>query len=367
MSFSSIGTEMTSTEKQLADQTVVTIQSYWDVVAPAPKNSVKGQIVKGMFKNIGKKRRISLEIHHIPVATVKKIDRTDSKQCLRATISGGSFVEKVFVRISKRKKYHAATSPRHDSVSISSEANKSKSVEKNEEYDLRITNNGGGFDIDDDDDDSSIGSGMSGISSSNQTVISFPDDLHPMTSPLSAIRETDVAEEQEIEPMEQGREHRQGLASSIANKEKWVTKYKIDVTKLSIQKTESNKVTLHLHNSHDQTSGNTVNLPTTQQRTIHFYSTEQANDFCNELVALKKKEKEATARNMERATSGLDIGSKDIDDKLEFLIEIVGAQNLAIAGAYCIFLLNMSRLSFNFLSSHYSSFFYVFPYVYYNV
>ncbi len=378
-------TTKTPLENEQHEQTIIDFQSYWDVVAPAPNTSVKGQFVKGVFKTMGKQRRISLEVHKIPIPKIPSgldiesdsSDDDEEEEDLGGGFGGdydGSFVEKAYVRLSKRKMI------RQQQQKQQHVGKKSKNIHPNSS-----SGDGGSSSV-------AMGSVHSDDASSiftsddHKSIIEFPPeeaDFDPLleSSPLSIVEEdgyspiqdansdaddNDDDDNTNIPPPKRAEFHfdsdtfrakhngggtRRTHAFSSKKRthqtEKWYTKYKFEVANIHIVKINNNAVTLHLlnpnitrqnsnHNNNNNSQSNhhhSHKVTYNEEREIMFNSSLEAKDFCDKLETLKQKDQECRSRNYVKAVKGLDIEEEDMDKNIDFLIEIVGAEKLVVSGA----------------------------------
>jgi hypothetical protein len=195
---------MSATRQLLSENTeeastthAIQILHYWDIIAPSPNNTAKGKLMKGVFKALGKKRRVSLELHRIPLSKIdedekdengiaianaaknekKKEDNnhmrlTGLKKSARnlfgleddSDVDKKGYIEKAFLRISKRTVKQFAKSAwmsgedKKEDDSLRSES--ARGIIKNENGDM--------------DDDISIASSVNTNYIDNAELVEFP-------------------------------------------------------------------------------------------------------------------------------------------------------------------------------------------------
>jgi len=297
-----------------------TIIQYWDVIAPAPTNSAKGNIMKGMFKHLGKTRRISIEKHCIPVPVVRnsitKSICEDHKNF--AIISGHRFIEKFYVLICKKATFKTGSSGKHTKMAIKGNNNGSRDHHHQEDV-VHY------HDSDDDDfDDESIDSDAASVVSTTS---------HTMTRKRSVIfpssngHQNNMANNRDqLSPLSVVPEdlslpgHDLGVDYNDFGEE-YTTKYEIKVSKLVIEKILNHKVTLKFKHKKKE-----------QIRKIYFNNDGEAQEFVSTFEKIKLQEEEKENMYLEKVTKSLEID--DFDAEVKFLIEIVGAEDLPIADMF---------------------------------
>lgn len=346
---------------------------------------MKGHLAKGVFKTMGKRRRISLEVHRIPIPKIPSgldIVESDSEEEEEKGGDGdddyddgygghhgqGSFVEKTCLRLSKKISGHKEKVPKmgksSSSVMMSGSASDSNHGAHSSSSVLVV---------DDDDDVSSV---ATFDAADNNSIFEFPEDsqydIHDVfTTPLAAVDEN-ISESQQQQsqpntangqkavefrfeadtlPEQLHNNHnynRQQLGfSTVIHKEKWQTKYKFDVSDLKIIKVNKNKVTLQIKSFYTGNSKSERN----DERTIHFNSATEASDFSDKLEKSKRTDSLCKTRNYEKAVRGLNITNQDVDVKIDFLIEIVGAEKLVVSGEFVVLVLYFKKSAPEKLSS----------------
>lgn len=287
------------------DHTQITILDYFDVIAPSPDNSVKGHLMKGVLKTLGKKRRISLEIHRMPISRyygeMQEDGKEEKKPDLMASIlrrspstrdafNGGAYVKKAFIRISKRA----------SKSGISGIPSKGAKISKSS-HDL---DNDGITSLQ---DESSVGSFAT--NTSDHSLIDFPAANTNNNPRLSVIYESQTGTSDTNNEVEQ----------SLGRGEKWITKYKVPLAEADIEELDENRVTLSLYDS-------------AQKRKLYFDSSFDAEEFRDLFTQNKTMDEDYSMANFREATAGLNIDDDAIDQKIDFLIDIVGAEKISVAG-----------------------------------
>jgi len=259
------------------------IIQYWDVVAPAPKDTLKGQLMKGKLKNIGKKRRLSLEIHRIPLH-VGSLRADKGPSTVKANSKSTVFVEKAFLRISKRK--------------IISNNLTARSI--------------GSISDQHDDDANSIDT-YSVTASGNETV-TFSQGSN------NAKRLNTIPESEATNAVDEDRHLVAGDMPSLPEGEKWVTKYKVPLDDMKIE---------------DAANGNEITLTLSNHtRKVYFNQAEDAQEFERRFNETKVEAEKRTMADFKNVTQGLDISHDEdaMNENVDFLIDIVGAEKLPVAG-----------------------------------
>ena len=288
---------------------IQTIQ-YYEVLAPAPQNTFKGTLVGGVFAT-RKCRRVSIELHRFSNHHSGEPE---------------SHAEQCFIRLLKRnkstlKKSFAARNKRLDSgLEEHKRAQQPMALSEHEEEDS---------------DNESQSTATVAHSTSNalpsprrriedvMVNASFhhldPIDVHgkPLTLPASP----------HLAPLEEGRvltTERVPLVTATSMNSApptWKTQYKIPLSEFHVMQIKEDSLTISF------TCGSKR-----QTRVFVFSSAEEAQAFGRKIVSQGRSMKQSQEEHLKRMLEGVNF-NMDLtlfkEKPLEFLVEVVGAENLA--------------------------------------